>query len=88
MGRRRSMRDEPPQACGVEAMTASSMSGRLSTEQIAANEFAKRVGLEHGVGLAPAALAEWRRRNKDREGQQAGQVRMMMVMVIVCSPYY
>ena len=76
MVKRRSAKDERPlQAYGVDSIRAESLSGRLSREQVAANEFARRVGVKRGVGLAPAAMAEWRRRNKGREGQQAGEVR-------------
>ncbi|CAM9597382.1 unnamed protein product [Pylaiella littoralis] len=62
--KRRSLKNEPPQRVGVEFLSAFSKSGRLSMEQVAANEFVRRVGFARGVGLSPAAAAEWRRKRK------------------------
>lgn len=61
-------------AYAVEAMEASARSGWLSREQLAANEFAKRVGFERGVGLPAAAIAQWKRNGGNgQQGQQPQQ---------------
>lgn len=54
----------------MDAMEALSRSGWLSREQVAANEFARRVGVEHGLGLAPAAAAQWRKRHQVGRGRE------------------
>ncbi|CAM9596778.1 unnamed protein product, partial [Scytosiphon promiscuus] len=73
MSRRRSFKDEPPQRVGVDSLQVSASSGWLSREQIAAAEFARRVGLKRGVGLHPVAAAEWRRKKKSAEALAAAK---------------
>lgn len=63
----------------IDAFEAASRSGWLSREQLAANEFVKRVALEHGVGLSAAMMAQRKRKNsstrKSPEKQQGRKVR-------------
>ena len=64
----------------IDGLEAASRSGWLSREQLAANEFVKRVALEHGVGLSAAMMAQRKRKNssarKSSEKQQGQMVRI------------
>ncbi|CAM9287860.1 unnamed protein product, partial [Ectocarpus sp. 6 AP-2014] len=67
----RPFRDAPSQRVGVDSLSAWSESGWLSREQVAANEFARRVGFRRGVGLSMPASAEWRRKKRMAEAAEA-----------------
>ncbi len=66
---------------GLESLTATHESGWLSREQAAANEFARRVCTARGVGLSPAAAAEWRRRKRSARARATGARREEQVGV-------
>lgn len=55
----------------VDGLLAQSRSGWLSREQIAVNEFCRRVGQKHGLGLTGQALTAFKRKKRKNGATQA-----------------